>query len=451
MNAIEEPLIFKGIGVVIDDCIHEQEETKDLIVNLLQQTREVGVPCVLYNALPPQAELAHFTNVAFVLLDWELWEKPSTERVTEGVHAGDELQQQGIRANIEFLNKLREICFAPVFIFSHLDPDRIKDSLRKAGLLQGQESAAFILVKAKSELRRTAELPGFPLFDAIDLWVHANPAIYTLSKWRDAFTRSQNTLFWDLYNQNPAWPSVLWKAYEKDNDDPEHGLADILLRNMRARLLPLSLDPKSVSPGALPVPNQASLRAVLERAMIVPETHLTANKYASGDLFRSPSPDSTYWLNIRCDCDCAPRNGKGPASTILYLLEAKARTDKTLRKEECFDKDFGLLPGRHNIGLLFPVDGQLLQVEFKDLHQKSAGDLLSSGAKRIGRITPPHITYIRQRFALYLQREGLPRIPNEAVYTDHEPEDQADPPRSRRNGQAPRCNCPRPKPVVPAS
>jgi hypothetical protein len=424
MNAIEEPPIYKGIGVVIDDCVHDPE-TKDLIVDLLRQTREADVPCVLYDALPPQAAWTHFTNVAFILLDWELWEKPSAEQITEGVNVGDQLAQEGILANIEFLKQLREICFAPVFIFSHLDPNRIKNSLREAGLFQDQENTAVILVKAKSELCRTAERAGFPLFDAIDSWVHANPAIYILSKWRDASMQAQNALFWDLYRQNPAWPSVLWRAYEKDNDDPEHGLADILLRNMRARLFPLSLDPKIVSPEALPIPDQASLRAVLGQAMIVPGARLPANQYASGDLFQSS--DSSYWLNIRCDCDCAPRKGKTPAPIILYLLRAKSCPESMLRSKEYFDKQYGLLSGHHNEGLLFPVDGQLLKVEFKELHQESADNLLSHGAKRIGRITPPHITYIRQRFALYLQREGLPRIPNEAVFPDHEPKEQAIP------------------------
>lgn len=427
MSPIEESRIYKGIGVVIDDRVHEVDEKKDFIVDLLQQTREAGVPCVLYDALPPQAERINFTNVAFILLDWELWEKPSVEQTIEGINVGNELERQGIRDNIDFLKQLREICFAPVFIFSHLAPDRIKDSLRDAGLLHAPESTAVIFVKAKLDLCRTSERTGFPLLEAINSWVHTNPAIYVLSQWRDASMQTQNSLFWDLYNQSPAWPSVLWNAYEKDSDDPEHGLADILLRNMRARLLPLSLDPTKVSPKELPVRDQTSIRKVLEQAMIVPAKSLPATQYASGDLFRFKSSNK-YFLNIRSDCDCAHRSSEVPESTILYLLEAKTCPDSTLCKKEYFDKKYGLLPGRHNQGLLFPVDDKLLQVEFKDLHQEAVRNLLDKGYKRIGRVTPPHITYIRQRFALYLQREGLPRIPDEVVFAYGEPEGEAAPP-----------------------
>ena len=39
--------------------------------------------------------------------------------------------------------------------------------------------------------------------------------------------------------------------------------------------------------------------------------------------------------------------------------------------------------------------------------------------KRIGRLLHPYLTRIQQRYALYSQRQGLPRIPKEAIPPDH--------------------------------
>ena len=34
---------------------------------------------------------------------------------------------------------------------------------------------------------------------------------------------------------------------------------------------------------------------------------------------------------------------------------------------------------------------------------------------RIGRLLPPYITRVQQKYAHYLQRQGLPRIPKQAI------------------------------------
>jgi hypothetical protein len=50
--------------------------------------------------------------------------------------------------------------------------------------------------------------------------------------------------------------------------------------------------------------------------------------------------------------------------------------------------------------------------EFKNLTIKKWSEIKSS---RIGRLLPPHITRIQQRYALYMQRQGLPRTPEKAI------------------------------------
>jgi len=407
--------VLTGMGVVIDDHVYTEIPEKDEIFDLLAQIDEAHIPCVFYESLPPPEACRHFNNVAFILLDWELWRKPAEELQLSGVTVGADLARQGVQANIDFLNGLKGSCFAPVFIFSYLDPDVIKKELCSAGLLEADDNHAFIMIRKKSDLKRAADQTGQPLLSAVNAWIAGNPAIYLLSHWNDAVARSQNRLFWDFYDKDHTWPGVLWQTYDDDHDEPEHALADILLRNMRARMFPLSLDPKLVMTDSASPTNRNALRAVLETSIIVPSGQLLRDQSGCGDLFRNQDAEGAlYRLNIRCDCDCIDRDGK-PEKVVLYLLHGRVVPEGDFSKPDLFNDTTGFTRPMHR-AYVFPVDGgKCVAFSFKDIKKMTVADLKTAGAERIGRLTAPHVTDVRQRYSQWLQREGLPKVPPVAV------------------------------------
>ena len=58
------------------------------------------------------------------------------------------------------------------------------------------------------------------------------------------------------------------------------------------------------------------------------------------------------------------------------------------------------------------VKGQILQFSLRELYIKSWNEIKD---KRIGRLLPPHITRVQQKYSHYIQRQGLPSIPKEAI------------------------------------
>jgi hypothetical protein len=82
--------------------------------------------------------------------------------------------------------------------------------------------------------------------------------------------------------------------------------------------------------------------------------------------------------------------------------EDKNFNEKTGQFEETINK--AIIP--------FLDKGKRIDFSFKEIISKKFSDVKDN---RIGRLLPPYITRIQQRFALYLQRQGLPRIPVEAV------------------------------------
>ena len=61
---------------------------------------------------------------------------------------------------------------------------------------------------------------------------------------------------------------------------------------------------------------------------------------------------------------------------------------------------------------LYCVEGKTVRFDFRKFQVKQFSDVKD---QRIGRLLHPYLTRIQQRYALYLQRQGLPRIPEEAV------------------------------------
>lgn len=104
------------------------------------------------------------------------------------------------------------------------------------------------------------------------------------------------------------------------------------------------------------------------------------------------------------------RNGNND-NVMLYLLNGRVVDEEELCKDEVFNEQFGFSRPM-NRAYLFPIDhGKCVAFNFCDIKKVKVRDLANEGSVRIGRVTAPHITDIRQRYSLWLQREGLPKVP----------------------------------------
>jgi hypothetical protein len=60
----------------------------------------------------------------------------------------------------------------------------------------------------------------------------------------------------------------------------------------------------------------------------------------------------------------------------------------------------------------FIDNGKIIEFLFRDIKTKNWNDVKDT---RIGRLLPPYITRLQQKYAFYLQRQGLPAIPEKAI------------------------------------
>ena len=67
--------------------------------------------------------------------------------------------------------------------------------------------------------------------------------------------------------------------------------------------------------------------------------------------------------------------------------------------------------------IIFAVcEGRSVRFDFKKLRVEKFKELKQH---RVGRVLHPYLTRLQQRYALFLQRQGLPRIPEGALPGQH--------------------------------
>jgi len=395
--------LFKGVAAVIDDEVNDPAAN---IQKVLGQIATLHIPVVKYVDIPSDEEVLNFKSLAFVLLDWRLI-KPevSSKDLGNGVTIPAGLEDEHTARNIKFIKRLCEVCYCPIFIFTNEDKSVIAGKLISESICKS-ERPSNILIESKSSLQENGSLQT-----ALATWIKTNPSVYVLKEWEREYQECKNRLFFDFQQMSPVWPYIMWKCFGEDGGNKSLELGELISRNLHTRMKPFEFNEELLkgNDGAM---DRAELRKVLEGATFLKELH--ADDMSTGDVFSEEYQDAgttkhRYWLNIRAQCDSLRQE-------CLYCLPGYKLIQKENGKIDnvSFSQGEYLEKGYHAI-VPFIDNGEIVEFRFNEFEVRQKSSLITDKIKRIGRILPPHITKIQQRFALYLHRQGLPRIPDEAI------------------------------------
>jgi hypothetical protein len=400
-----EPSLFHGIAVVIDD---EIEVAGSGILELKTQIEAAGCHVVPMSKLPESASIANLREVAFFILDWNLYGQ--SLKVADGeapVTAPAGLKKQNALKAIEFLKKLKEVCVAPVFIFTNEDVTDVQEQIEKHAELHTPGDPSHILVKSKADVKKAG------IFEVLSEWMKEAPSVYVLKKWERAYASAKNELFLDFYGKSVHWPLVLWNTYKEDNVPPSAELGNLIGRNLLSRMTPFdfNLGPFNEAFKALEADESKSRAAVikvLEGERFLPKSRLHGDVLAPGDVFKK---GDDYYVNIRPDCDCIAREGEVQAEVKAYLLKGSKVTNTKV--VERMNPKYGTISESDTESVIFGMKaGTTVSFQFGELRVEASGEWM---AIRIGRLLPPYLTRLQQRYSAYLQRPGLSRIPKAAL------------------------------------
>ena len=391
--------LMTGIAVVIDDAFDgaaadpvEEGDDADPIFRIVRQLEaEWNLPFYKASAMPPENTWSGLLQSAsFILLDWRLW--PS---------GAEHLEQAGVASNLRFLERAKDY-FVPVFIFTNESVADVTSRLPEVVYPEESPEKSFVFVRNKADLLTEGTLD----VRAIERWIRRNASVYALKTWSRVFQGAKRELFGSMYERSPDWPRVFWKAYADDGVDPSSSLTHLINDSLRGRMRTSAFEAEIL--GELPAAVRGEdVRELIGEASTRKHEVLPDDEVACGDMFRDPQ--GRYRLNLRPDCDCVPRDRMGVNDIELYLVEGRAMTEDGVRNRN----RNGHFEERIWESIAFSVDeGRSVRFDFRKLHVAAFSEWRN---RRIGRLLHPYLTRMQQRFGLYLQRQGLPRIPGEAI------------------------------------
>jgi hypothetical protein len=396
--------LFRGIAVLIDDQIDDPAAG---ITRIREQIEKAGCHVVKFSKLPEEGSIEHLREVSFFVLDWRLESVNDEDGNPLTGPAARAVQKLNDDNAIAFLKKLKDVCVAPVFVFTNEVVEHVEQKIKRHPELSWGDDPPMILVKSKDAFKDEA------VFDVLSDWMLKAPSVYVLKKWERAYTSAKNELFKDFYTKSVQWPLVLWKTYKSDNVSPSAELGALIARNLLSRMTPFDFDlaPFNDALEALDSTehmNRNVVLKVLEGERFLPSVRLHGNAVAPGDIFKR---GDDYYVNIRPDCDCIARDGVTEDKVEMYLLKgSKVTSVKVLEK---LDPKYGTLKERDTECIIFAMlNGTTVCFQFAELLITEAGPWI---VDRKGRLLPPYLTRLQQRYAAYLQRPGLSKIPKAAL------------------------------------
>jgi|GEM_PF-2622440 len=400
--------LFHGPALVVDD------DPDSMMSSIGTQIRAKHIPVIVENEIPDIEEVRNWSGLSFIILDWQMH---SGEGVPAGVIVGGEAANEEI---IDLVKAILDALYCPIFIFSNQDSKAIHDEL-SSGLGDDTDKIdSRILIKKKEEL-------AGELFQDVGMWIKGKPALYVLKCFDHEYERTRTQLFKDLQDTSMDWPHAIWETAESDSINPSFALANTVTQNILHRMSPLDFDEEILKTDH-EKPDAKELHRIIHREVVIDNRNLPNGMIMPGDFFCEPQEDGTdgnahptLYINITPACDSVPRSGgEGEPSDgpdRLIVLEARpisTRPKQSKRKKEaakyrdCLTEDilYGLTE-----------DGVPYKCLFKLWTVWDGEKYTEMSACRKGRLIEPYITRLQQKFALFLQRQGLPRFPDD-FYSD---------------------------------
>ncbi len=397
--------LMPGIAIVIDDALGRDGGSRngDLIHNIVSEVESADIPLYKADAIPLSDKLCDnlMQSASFVILDWKLKKTDSDMDFAETFNSREETVDQ---ETIDFLKKARDN-LVPVLILSYESSDNITDVIGRYCLYKDDNPEGnFILVKSKHEVSKD----GF--LSCLEEWSSQNASVYTMKAWEYSLRAAKRDFFKSMYMINHGWPKTFWSSYEQDGVNPGTSILNLINNNLIARMSSDAFADFDIRGYNMKDVSGEYILSIIEGGHFVKNNKLNVDDIRSGDVFYDPN-ENIYHINIRADCDCVPRDDEGLDSIELFCIAGNAMEREQIKqaskkKSGQFNEGISqsIVPGVNN--------GKIINFEFKRFSLKSYSDLKD---KRIGRLIHPYITRIQQRYSLYMQRQGLPRIPEEAM------------------------------------
>ncbi len=389
--------LCNGPALVVDNEVASEHTGIAKLVNCLRQEGFPVISCC--SVEDARRYLPCLSSIGFVILDWQFVAGLSEEWQETGSQLGLVATKAEERNVVDLIKNFQEQTLAPIFLLTNQNVEGIKTILRDAGV--NYATGGFVFVRAKEGI-----CDDYLEFEStVDRWIQENPHIYlaktVLRRWLEASHRA----FWGFLDSCPVWPSLCYKAFLEDGDDPNVALLDTVLDLVLSNFDFAELDGTVLAGTTEGEANTAAIRSLHGSLAYIKNEELLKGSIVPGDIFRTQDNGKVYWLNIRPACDTTARSDKPPK---VYLLRGQKIKDEDF--ESRFDTKYHRILEKENEMIFYNLDEHdAVMFNMRNLTVKKP-DVASCGVK-IARLSRALAVSAQQRYAAYLSRQGTPAYP----------------------------------------
>jgi hypothetical protein len=384
MTEAKDLILNRGIAVVIDDEI----ETGP-IKKIIDKISLNNIPlCKIDNLEEAIRKVINFKNVSFIILDWNLKNIVLEDQTQLVATPSDDSNTE----TIDLIKKIKEVCFAPIFIFTKKADTDLQEIIDKltAEKLYFEDGKNFILVRNKDHM-----LKDDNLFDELYNWINSNSSIYASTMLEKEIIEKQTELFWEFFEKSSGWPGALWNNAKLDGVDPNIYLQETFMTMLTNKCENIKFVESAI---IKTVCSDDELKKIIFQSMYTIKD--IDKQIKPGDIYEI---EGKFFLNIRPECDTV----RGEDIEV-YLLEAEEITKVPSESiSGKGDKQRVISKVNEHFILCFK-DNKILKLLFKNIKPYKYNEIKD---KKIARILPPFITEIQQRYSSFIGRFGTPRIP----------------------------------------
>ena len=335
-------------------------------------------------------------NFSFLLLDWEF--DTREEVFGDGgldVSIGNRFKDANEKRVIEIVKEVSQNSLVPIFIFSNQSGETIIKALDKADV---DTTKTQIYVESKSALVGEGQL-----FAKIGQWVDVHSGVYVAKVWDNAFNKAKNQFFATMCNNTSHWPKALFNAATEDSTEPGEEITQAISQNVISRMQPIEIDLEQIEKDTIS-PSKEEILGIMKGQFFLDKG---VDSSMVGDFFKKKSGE--FYMNIRPTCDCI--EGREKSDGRIYLLRCSRLSDAQVARSYLQnDGHFNETIGCAIVGPLY--ENKFYRVDFGKVE---VAEVAEWKEKKVGRILPPIINHITERYSLYVQRQALPRIPKEII------------------------------------
>lgn len=380
---------LSATALVIDDEIVDKDSTISGIVSKLEQQGTLFIK---------QRELLEsidsISNIAFIVLDWDLIKKEEKDDLPEGVSLGATLLENQKSKIRDFIKDVIGKYFIPIFIFTQENIGSIKEYLENEAVIKEAISKNRVYVCSKSDLQDEQVIVS------LNEWLNNSMTVYTYKIMEEAIESAKHRYFNEMFACDLNWPCLVYQTLKADNPvDINSDFQEFLMTSFTSTIEPISFNSSGFEKTV--TLESSEIVKIFGKIKYLSYDNQTNVGLHSGDIYINADGEKTeYMINVSAACDMRNKRcyfvfGEEVSSPrkhdIVYTYTVKRILDKQ--------------------GIEFHLnDAQLIDIAEANqitITRQSATKVYN----RIGRLLNPYISGLQNKYSDYITRVGALREP----------------------------------------